>query len=222
MTALTSWSPMFIEGLSVILVSGVVFAVGGTWWIINQRKPWRQVRKQVLLTTQNTVFGGLGTMVVAYLLNIGSGIPVLERTVTVFDRHSLPSVATMVRQTILSALMFDVMFYVLHRLMHTPLAYRRFHRVHHEFRDHTPLAVGYVHPVDYFWVQIFPLLLSARIQKGHLVSLLVAGGVAQAIAMLAHADYTLPLFMAHQGHHRSGKHNFGAVGIMDYMFGTLY
>jgi lathosterol oxidase len=121
----------------------------------------------------------------------------------------------------------DFGLYWMHRGLHHPWIYRRFHLVHHRFR--APFADTYVamHPVE----QLFYLVvigLPVFTVPQYAGSFLVALGYTWAIGILDHsgvrAELPLPLHTSnqfHDDHHIYVNANYGHhTAVWDHLYGT--
>lgn len=117
----------------------------------------------------------------------------------------------------------EVSFYVVHRAMHRPRAFRAFHHVHHRYRRPTGIATHYAHPVDHLLGNLVPVLGGAVIVAVHPTTLLLWITLAVRNAIVTHGNVALPLLGApahHDFHHHDPRGNFGVVGLLDRLFGT--
>jgi len=132
-------------------------------------------------------------------------------------------------------LLFDAYFYVLHRLLHTPLAFRRVHAVHHRAREVDVWSTIAMHPLEFLLLVGF-VPVTMFLLPVHLVSVLVVSLFLSASIALAHSGrqvfprhwertplvnlYLTPRI--HEAHHVRLNCNYGGtVTIFDRLFGTL-
>ena len=152
-----------------------------------------------------------------------------------YDESRDVSISRVLRETLCVAVTADVLFYWLHRLMHTRRFYQPVHKIHHEFKYSIALA--------HHWMDIKEAALFALPQalppivywgltgrKIHLLSMWSAFCFTQLNAILGHAGYSIPLlprwfpcFQAsfHDHHHVDYTVNFAAIfPLTDRLFGT--
>ena len=125
----------------------------------------------------------------------------------------------------------DVLYYVLHRLLHTRWLYRNIHIVHHRMTAPTAFAGAYFHPIEYAAVTLValagPVLLGS-----HVATIWAWGIVRQWSAVEGHCGYALPFGLAavipgydpafHDGHHKRFAGNYAnCIPALDRRFGTL-
>ena len=150
-----------------------------------------------------------------------------------FDQYGW---AYLVFSGFLVSLLHDVYFYITHRWLHTPWAYKRFHAIHHASLHPSPWASFSFHPVESL-IEALPLPLITLLIPLHPVVLIVYLTVATVSAIINHLGFeVLPRGTAnhplgkwlisgthHAGHHRFYKHNFGLFyTIWDHILGTQH
>ena len=74
-------------------------------------------------------------------------------------------------QIMASMITFECIFYWGHRLFHTPLLYKRFHKRHHEYKTTVAISATYNHPVDLIATNLAPIFaVEIFLGKTHLVT----------------------------------------------------
>jgi fatty acid hydroxylase domain-containing protein 2 len=114
-------------------------------------------------------------------------------------------------------------FYSAHRALHYKPLFKRFHRVHHEFRESIGITTHYVHYVEHLVGNLGPIFLGVVILCPHPVTIFlwVVLGVANAIH--THAGYAFKWMVwphDHDFHHFNVTGNYGVLGVLDRLFGT--
>ncbi|KMP04841.1 sterol-4-alpha methyl oxidase [Coccidioides immitis H538.4] len=184
------------------------------------QQPCKQPSKQQMLSCLGLVFGNQLFLIAShfFLLRISN----YELTPFRMDSQ-LPSILEVVINCAVGAILRDVVFYYVHRLMHTKILYRRIHRIHHEFRAPIALAAIYSHTIDHVLVNAMPIYISMAVQRVHFLTLMLFASVAVFDAAVSHSGYSLfrlPSVENHDIHHEKGNINFGILGVMDWLHGT--
>jgi len=118
-------------------------------------------------------------------------------------------------------------FYYLHRLLHQPWWYRRFHKQHHEYTAPFALAAIYCSPLEMLVCNLWPFLGIASIWRfsGFFTYCWVANAIMG--TQTHHSGYRWPWITifdhqpnVHDLHHQSFTCNFGNVGLLDALHGT--
>jgi sterol desaturase/sphingolipid hydroxylase (fatty acid hydroxylase superfamily) len=153
---------------------------------------------------------------------------------------SLPSWATFLAQFLIFNVLEDVLFYTVHRILHTPALYKRIHHKHHQFLAPYSLAGEVAHPVEFLFNFLLPLvagplLLPLLGHPVHIASFWAWIFFREARGVDAHSGYALPFHPLrllwpiypgprHHDHHHSLKGrqtNFGGYIFLDALLGTL-
>lgn len=119
-------------------------------------------------------------------------------------------------------LIFDVIFYYGHRLIHHRLLYKHIHKLHHTSLASMGISGYYMGHVDALFEFILPTYLPFIIlarQKSLLLAFVVVG---QLNGVLTHSGHRIPGFpycKTHLYHHLFLNVNFG-IGIIDGILGT--
>lgn len=141
----------------------------------------------------------------------------------------------LIKETLMISVVADVLFYGLHRMMHTPRFYQAFHKKHHEFKYSIALAhhfMEFKEALVFALPQALPPLLLWGLtgQKMHITSMWVGVFFTQTAAILGHAGWQVPFLPSwlpffqpsyHDFHHVDYSVNFGAIyPLTDVLFGT--
>jgi len=166
---------------------------------------------------------GLGAVTTILALRGGLAIP-----------RGLPGPATFLLEAGAYVVAFDLYFYVLHRLLHAPFAFRRVHVVHHRARDVDLWSTIAMHPVEFLAIVGFvPLALwIAPVHAASVLAVCTFLGASIAFAhsgfgfrpatdrVLLRAHYLVPRI--HAAHHVHRRCNYGAITtLFDRAGGTL-
>jgi sterol desaturase/sphingolipid hydroxylase (fatty acid hydroxylase superfamily) len=168
------------------------------------------------------------------LLGLGAATTMLGLRGTLAIPHGLPHATTLLVEVASYVLLFDVYFYVLHRVLHTGLVFRHVHAVHHRARDVDLWSTIAMHPLEFLAIVGFvPLALSVvPVHAASLLTVCTFLGASIAFAhsgfcfaarndrMLLRARYLMPRI--HAAHHARQRCNYGAITtLLDRALGTL-
>ncbi|CAK1599152.1 unnamed protein product [Parnassius mnemosyne] len=142
---------------------GVYFSVGGFlhWYFYMQRKhrahEWKiqpnkwlspeLERHEIMVGTISLlIVGSFSAFLACYIYN---GNPC-----TVYFQFDEYGWTWFFLQYPVIFLYMDYTTYILHRLYHTPWLYKRFHKLHHKYKQPTAFSVTAIHPVEIMHVQL--------------------------------------------------------------------
>lgn len=117
----------------------------------------------------------------------------------------------------------EATFYGVHRVLHRRWWFARVHRVHHAWRRPTGLATHDVHFVEHLLGNLFPVVGGAVVAGFHPVPFFLFITLAVKNAIVTHSNHAFPLLgdvVHHDHHHHTPTGNFGALGLLDRVFGT--
>ena len=115
-----------------------------------------------------------------------------------------------------AVLLTDVLFYPLHRLMHTKLLFH-VHRMHHEWKKPIGVSALYASPFEHIVVNMTPPLMAGILVRMNLVVFMFWAFAASANTVWSHAYEN-----QHTDHHKLRTKNFGVgLMLMDRWMGTL-
>ncbi|KAJ5706780.1 hypothetical protein N7488_006581 [Penicillium malachiteum] len=136
-----------------------------------------------------------------------------------------PTSNRVLKELIGAVVIFEILYYFGHRLMHRPRLYKLCHERYHSFAEahsqQVPYALFYAHPIQTLFTYSLPII-AAALQRSHVYSLWLSGALATLTMMYLHTGKDISGIMSHERHIVHPKFNFGAVGILDWACGTLY
>ncbi|KXS14856.1 hypothetical protein M427DRAFT_70406 [Gonapodya prolifera JEL478] len=152
--------------------------------------------------------------------------PVWRQRIGMEKLMSIPSTWQCVSELVALQILNELIFYTVHRSMHTKLLYKLVHKMHHE--NITPFASSgnYAHPLE--------TLLSTGLIVGIPIMLVVPHPSVlwfytswrNVESATAHCGYYIPGLCAntlfHDWHHRAFDGNYGFSPNLDYIFGTIH
>ena len=118
-------------------------------------------------------------------------------------------------------IVFDTLFYWIHRLFHTSWLYKNFHKQHHEYKVAVSISTIYNHPFDFLLSNILPSVIAfTLLGKMHIITSFLWTFYICALAVTQHVGYDLPWFPwdafffgmninYHDYHHSANVGNYG-------------
>jgi len=224
--------------LTVLVYGGLHFRfytqkAQGTRYMLNRREPTaahrrflfgNQVRENIFWTAVSGVGIWTGYQVVTYWMFANAYIPML-------DWHAHPIYFVVLFCAI--PMIRDAHFYFIHRLLHYPMFYARFHALHHKNTDIGPWSGMSMHPVEhliYFsgvlihWVVLsHPLHAIFHVQQTGLAPALGHVGFYKLLTKRENV-YSIGQRYFHFLHHRYFECNYGGDGTvpLDKWFGSWH
>ena len=98
----------------------------------------------------------------------------------------------------------ELLFYYVHRAMHSPQLYGRFHKRHHEWTAPIAIATHYCHPVEHLLANLLPAMLGPFLCSSHISVIWMWQSIANLTSVNTHSGYHLPFMPspeAHDFHH---------------------
>lgn len=117
----------------------------------------------------------------------------------------------------------DVLFFTAHYFMHKKYLFKKFHRIHHEYRESIAIATHHVHYVEHIVGNLIPVFAGAFILMAHPFVILFWIMIVVLNALHTHSGYAFPWLsysVHHDWHHYHVNGSFSAIGLMDQIFGT--
>jgi sterol desaturase/sphingolipid hydroxylase (fatty acid hydroxylase superfamily) len=143
----------------------------------------------------------------------------------------LPTFLQLCFQVWACCMLYDLIFFTLHCLMHTKWLYMNVHKVHHQSKITIGISSAYFHPLDYV-VSAIAVILPPVICSNHIITMTVWLLVHMCETTNAHMGYEIPFFPSakdHDFHHShsyysSAKYRYVTMGafwlIPDRIFGS--
>jgi methylsterol monooxygenase len=117
----------------------------------------------------------------------------------------------------------NLLFYLVHRLLHYKYFYRLIHRVHHEYIITVSPCALYAHPLEYIIANNLVFIITyCLIGTTYIIGLLllIFGSLT---TTSAHINYKFPFIdNKHLYHHKKFNYNFGFGTLLDKFFLTDY
>lgn len=120
----------------------------------------------------------------------------------------------------LCLLIFEVIFYHFHFIFHIHPIFKIFHFQHHKWITPMGLSTFYCHPVEHVFLNITPLLISAKILNLNQIGFRIWHFLFLTNNILySHGCYNFRNL--HDKHHLDFDCNYGFLGIFDKLYGTF-
>lgn len=123
----------------------------------------------------------------------------------------------------------EVLFYHVHRLLHTKHLYRLVHKKHHEYKAPFALCSIHCHPFELVVGNLVPVTLGLVLSRAHIFFVFVWITGTALTTSSHHSGYRLPYMSStdhqpefHDAHHQYFCCNYGFVGVLDALYGTSY
>lgn len=141
----------------------------------------------------------------------------------IFATENLSFIAYII-QFIIMFIVEDVGFYYTHRLFHTFYFYK-YHKQHHEFYNPIGISALYCGILEFVITNLAPVGLSVIMVSKYIPMTLEVYSIWIVLGTLntvyEHSSLAGDPIRRHYYHHQNSNKNYGVVGLMDYIHGTL-
>lgn len=221
---LPSYSAGSIEiGGTIITKSALIFAFGIYYFITAPNTKYRKLLLAVDIMIQNSII--IYTIYFITLSTISWCLRTKPFDFSFSETTTNFQISDQLLNEFVAISIFEILFYTEHRLMHHPRLYNVVHERHHRFEqdnsEQIQFAVFYAHPVEAVFVyNIFPI--AAVVQQSHVISLWLSGALFTSSIMYMYTGEDIAGIMSRDSHRVQTMFNLGAVGVLDWVSGTLY
>ena len=118
--------------------------------------------------------------------------------------------------------LYDVIFYTCHKIMHHKYFYKYIHKKHHLTYADSGISGYYMGMFDFFCEFILPFFLPLYLIGNDPLIMLTFGIIGQINGIISHSGHNfrfMPYSEDHLIHHTKQKYNYGVI-FMDYIFKT--
>lgn len=125
-----------------------------------------------------------------------------------------------IQQVLLLGMLYDFIFYCLHRACHQfTFLYRYIHRFHHRHLNTRALNTLDTHPLEHLCVNLAPVLIVTQLFNISIAAFVIFGLMGAMFSVHSHSGQQYVSVGAHDQHHLIKHCEFG-VFITDYIFHT--
>lgn len=150
---------------------------------------------------------GFNLFVIQPLLTFGSYNLIEVRT----DPFDLTEGFLMILSLLSSIICYDVLFWIIHKILHLGCFYDLIHYKHHELRTTVGIGGIYVHPIEYMFSNFLPAFIGVYLFRHHVYSICLLLAMSGGGAVVTHSGY----LGTHIFHHWYRHCYYGVFGIMD-------
>ena len=146
----------------------------------------------------------------------------INKGLLIYSINSLNSLCLLTIECCLFFILFDIIFYIGHRLIHFPILYKYIHKTHHNINANIAISGYYMDIIDYFIEFMCPLYFSIYILNTNILVLFICSIIGQINGLISHSAYDFPFLpyeKDHLYHHLELHCNYGIV-FTDYLFNT--
>jgi fatty acid hydroxylase domain-containing protein 2 len=135
---------------------------------------------------------------------------------------NVPSFVKFYLDLIGCCIIYEIIFYYNHRLLHHKWIYKYIHKIHHRWKAPIALASQYCHPFEHFFCNVVPMagfiILQTEVCTALFFNLYIITHT-----IFEHCGLHLPFMQSpevHDYHHKTFNECFSTNGLMDQLHGT--
>lgn len=132
-----------------------------------------------------------------------------------------PSLISLIQQTIITQLTGEILYYVVHRMLHHRMIYKYIHKMHHDYKISIGIVSLYAHPLEIIIGNILALIGPIFFFNCDLFVFYISVVLGFIDSIFDHCGYDIK-DRFHDLHHEKTIYNYGSLGLLDYIFNTKY
>ncbi|XP_067120807.1 lathosterol oxidase-like [Centruroides vittatus] len=186
----------------------------------NKFLSWKDEKFEIILGTINLTIGAtISGLLACYTMNGGY--------TTIYYKISDYGIFYFLISIVLYYIWVDLMTYCVHRMLHLPFFYKKFHKIHHRFKQPTAFSSTAMHPAEFLLMQTF-MMIPILFLPMHWVTYIGVIGYVFYYGIIDHSGIKMeaiwpwqPNSLFHDDHHKYFHVNFGFnLTIWDKLQGT--
>lgn len=118
--------------------------------------------------------------------------------------RSVPTFQSLMFDLFICSCIHEVLFYYMHRMMHSKFFYKRIHKTHHEWTSTISISAIYCHPLEQLFNNLLPSSAGLIFTKSEISTVWIWLSIRAISTLLDHSGYHFPYIncpLFHDYHH---------------------